>query len=107
MTNVLSAEEDSIREVFKEDARLDQAGHRFKAKSADGPNALIYFAQLRDSIVGKIQTLDRLEILHAGVLLVRRSQGLPDDGPNLMLLLSIRSIRNGVAGVIVHRDLGD
>jgi hypothetical protein len=41
------------------------------------------------------------------VLLVRGPQSLPDYGPNLMLLVGIRSIRNGVAGMIVHRDLRD
>ena len=54
MTNVLGAEEDSIREVFEKDAWLDQARHRLKAKSADGLNSLVYFAQLWDAIFGKI-----------------------------------------------------
>ena len=34
-------------------------------------------------------------------------QRLPDYGPDLMLLGGIRSIRNGIAGVILHGDLRD
>src|ERR1700681_2480929 len=36
-----------------------------------------------------------------------RSQRFPDGAPNLMLLVRIGSIRNSVAGLILHRDLCD
>src|SRR6185369_5899121 len=82
-------------------------GHRLKAKSANGLNSLVYFAQLWDAIFGKIELLNRLQILGTGMLLMRRPQSSPDNRPNLMLTVRIRSVRDRIAGLIVHGDLRD
>src|SRR5437879_5294620 len=79
MSYVLRAEEYSVRQVFQEHARLNQAGNWFKTKATDGLYLFINVAQLRNSIVGKTQTIHCFEIFRTGVLLVRRSQRPPDD----------------------------
>src|SRR2546423_13252342 len=107
MTNVLRAKKDSVGEIFKKHARLYQSGNRFQSEAADRLYLFVYFAQLRNSIGSEVQLFQTLAKFSAGMLLVRWLQGFPDCRPNLMLLGSIRSIRNGIAGVILHRDLRD
>src|SRR5438067_4433640 len=107
MTNVLRAEKDSVSQVFKKHTRLNQSGNRLEPKATDRFYSFVYFAQLGNSIGSELQLFQTLEIFSTSMLLVRGLQRLPDRRPNLMLLGSIRSIRNGVAGVILHRDLRD
>src|SRR5436190_21939469 len=107
MTDVLCAEKYAVRQVLEKDARLDQSGHRLKTKTTDLLDRLINLAQLRDAIWLEIQFRQTLPVFGAGVCLVRRLQRFPDCLPNLMLLRGVGSIRNGIAGVILQRDLRD
>src|SRR2546423_13279055 len=79
VSNVLRAEEYSVRQVFQEHTRLNQAGNWFKTKATNGLHLFINLAQLRNSIVGKTQTIQCFEIFRAREFLVRRSQRPPDD----------------------------
>src|SRR6266446_5250192 len=107
VTDVLRAKKDSVGQVFEKHPRLNQSGHGLEPKAADRSYSFVYFAQLRNSIGSEVQLFQTLAIFSTGMLLMRRLQRFPDRRPNLMLLGSIRSIRNGVAGVILHRDLRD
>src|SRR6266576_7017972 len=105
MPNILRAKKDAVGKIFQKDPRLDQTGNWLQTKAADRQNLLIDFAQLRNASGRKVQLLQTLEVFRARMLPVRRLQRSPDREPDLMLLIRIRSIRNGIAGVIVHRDL--
>ena len=107
VANVLRAEKDTVGEIFEKHTRLDQSGHGLEPKTADGPDLLIHFAQLRDSIRIEIQLRQAFAVFGARVRLVRRLQRAPDSRPNLMLLWCVGSIRNGIAGVILESDLRD
>src|SRR5215475_637592 len=104
MTNVLGAQENAVGEIFEKYARLDQACHRLEPEAADRLDCLIHFAQLWNSIIGKIQALDCLEIFSAGMLLMRWTQRFPNYRPNLMFFPRVGSIRNGIARVVLHCD---
>src|SRR5215467_1326707 len=58
-------------------------------------------------MVIKIQTSQGLEILPAGMLVMCRTQRLPNDRPNLVFFISVRRSRNWIAGAIGRRDLRD
>src|ERR1700741_2572929 len=107
MAEVLGAEEYAICQVLKEDSRLHQPGDRFETKSADRLDLLIHLAKLRNSIRLEIQFRQTLAVFGARMRLMRRPQRAPDGRPNLMLLSGVGSIRNGIAGVILHGDLRD
>src|SRR5207237_9710997 len=76
-------------------------------KAADRVYFFGYCGQLRDSIGSEVQLFQALAILSAGMFLVGRLQGSPDRRPDLVLLVCIRSIGNGIARLILHRDLRD
>ena len=107
MADVLSAEEHAVREILKENSRLNQSGHRLKPESADCVHLLIHFAQLRNANRIEIQSRQTFAVLGARMRPMRRLQRAPDCRPNLMLFFGVRSIGNRIAGVIHDGNLRD
>src|SRR5215831_12473330 len=58
-------------------------------------------------MVIKIQPGQGLEILATGMVVMGRTQRLPNDRPNLVFLIGVRRCGNWIAGTIGCRDLSD
>src|SRR4051812_20673076 len=85
MTNVLRGEEDIVSQGFEEDARLDQPGHRLKAKAADGLDLRRHLSHLRNAITRQVQVPDTFQVFGAGMTPVSRFERFLDSTPHLVL----------------------
>src|ERR1041384_3032250 len=105
VSNVLGAQKRTRSQRLQKDPRLDQAGDRFKAKTAEGFNLFIDLAQLWNARLWQIQFPYATEILCTSITLMSPTKSRPNGTPHVMLSSCVRRIGYRLASAIVEREL--